>query len=144
MNIYIYMYINIYIYIYIYIILVFICVYIYINVYIRFYMLTYMYKHSLGKSTRPRSYSCFSPVHLGACPRTFTGPRAITCALLSKTWLGSAEKIARPARPELFRDQFYDFVRPIAQPTKKATIAIAMATSILMMLNWNLKSNIQN
>ena len=40
-------------------------------------------------------------LHLGACPRAFTATRKIICALLCKTSLRSAEKLARPARPEL-------------------------------------------
>ena len=49
-------------------------------------------------------------IYFNCCPRTFTAPRKITCVLLSKASLRSAEELARPARPELLRDQFCDFV----------------------------------
>ena len=82
--------------------------YICIYVHLRFYM------HTLKKPTGLRSYLCFISLHLDACPRAFTAPRKITCALLIKTSVRSAEELARHARPELLRDQFRDFVLSLA------------------------------
>ena len=71
-------------------------------------------KQRLSKSTRARSYLCVLSIHLGACPRAFTAPCKLTCALLCNTSLRSAKDLARPARPELLLDQFCDFVLSVA------------------------------
>ena len=71
--------------------------------------------YTLKKPTGLRSYLCFISIHLDACPRAFTAPRKITCALLCKTSFRSKEGLVRPARPELLRDQFCDFVLSVAE-----------------------------
>ena len=77
-----------------------------------------MYIHNISawlcKSTRLRPHLCFLSIHLCACPRASTATRKLTCALLCRTSLRSAEDLARPARPELLLDQFCDFVLSVA------------------------------
>ena len=71
--------------------------------YARICLHTYVCRYPLSKCTRLRSYSGLTFIH-------FTAPCRITCVLLSKASLRSADELARPARPELHRDQFCDFV----------------------------------